>query len=252
MHAAPRDQHEEPRLPAAAVLTGRWCLRRPMLLAMRKAALLVALVAVATSFAAAETSVSVERASVRAPHGEQSPDRISASGVRRRASVKTNRSGESGADMRLQPDGSLTASNVPLVDLLQVAYGYPAHRIDGLSGWVLTERFDIAARGTTAPGAPIAGGERIALSLRVLLAERFLLRAHAETGGRHPWISTAPRPRAWAARPAPDSSESRRLSRYVEWPKTSRATGAAERPPLWHRNKQRFHRSRRRYLEPTR
>ena len=67
--------------------------------------------------------------------------------------------------MRLEPDGGLTASNVPLVDLLRLAHGYPAHRIDGLSGWALTERFDVVARGTTAPGAPFAGVERTALSV---------------------------------------------------------------------------------------
>ena len=125
---------------------------------MRKAALLVALV-LATSLAGAQ------------------PSQLPAFDV---ASVKTNRSGEISADMRVQPDGGLTASNVPLVDLIQFAYGYPAHRIDGLSGWVLTERFDIAARATTAPGAPVAGTDRVALSLRGLLAERFLLRTHTE------------------------------------------------------------------------
>jgi uncharacterized protein (TIGR03435 family) len=97
------------------------------------------------------------------------------------ASIKTNKSGEINADLRLQPDGGLTARNVPLVDLLQLAYGYPVHRVDGLSGWALTERFDVAARGTTAAGAPIAGMERVALSLRAFLAERFLLRTHTET-----------------------------------------------------------------------
>ena len=127
-----------------------------MLPNMGKAAMLAAWLAVAPSFAAAQTVFEV-------------------------ASVKANRSGESGAELSLQPGGGLTASNVPLVDLLQLAFGYPAHRIDGLSGWALTERFDVAARSTTAPGAPVAGHERIALSLRALLAERFLLRTHTET-----------------------------------------------------------------------
>jgi uncharacterized protein (TIGR03435 family) len=128
-----------------------------MLLGMRKAALLVVLVAMAPSLA-----------------GGQLP-------VFEAASVKANRSGEIGGDMRLQPGGSLTASNIPLVDLLQLAYGYPAHRIDGLSGWALTERFDVVARGTAAPGAPTGGIDRIAPSLRALLAERFQLRTHTET-----------------------------------------------------------------------
>jgi len=96
------------------------------------------------------------------------------------ASVKVNRSGELGGQIRPQPDGSFTASNAPLLDLLQFAYGYPGHRIDGLSGWALTERFDVAAKGTASPGVSTSFMDRIAQSLRGLLAERFLLRTHTE------------------------------------------------------------------------
>jgi len=138
---------------------------------MRKAALILAIVAVASSF--------VELGSLQA-NQPQSANRPQPSAFEV-ASVKTNRSGEPGAQIRPQPDGGFSATNAPLLDLLQFSYGYPGHRIAGLSGWALTDRFDISARGTTTPQTPAGGMERIALSLRALLADRFLLRTHTET-----------------------------------------------------------------------
>jgi uncharacterized protein (TIGR03435 family) len=99
------------------------------------------------------------------------------------ASVKANRSGEIGGRMGPQPaDGSFTASNIPLRDLVQFAYDYPQQQIEGLPGWALAERFDIVAKGdATTPEAPVAGLDGIALRLRTLLAERFMLETHMET-----------------------------------------------------------------------
>ena len=99
------------------------------------------------------------------------------------ASVKANRSGEIGGRMGPQPaDGSFTASNIPLRDLVQFAYDYPQQQIEGLPGWALAERFDIVAKGdATAPEAPVAGLDGIALRLRTLLADRFMLETHTET-----------------------------------------------------------------------
>ena len=92
------------------------------------------------------------------------------------ASVKLNRTG---APLQhyptLQPGGRVIAINLPLRDLIRVAYGLEENQLV-LSSPLADVQFDLDARA----GAS-ATNEQAVLMLRALLAERFALKAHAET-----------------------------------------------------------------------
>src|SRR5687767_11228929 len=103
------------------------------------------------------------------------------------ASVKVNKSGEIGARFRPQPDGSITAVNMPLRGLIEFAYQLPAHRVVGISESAGNIRYDVAARpaAVSTPSAagstPSAAGWRPAALMRSMLEERFRLKVHRET-----------------------------------------------------------------------
>jgi uncharacterized protein (TIGR03435 family) len=92
------------------------------------------------------------------------------------ASVRVNRSG---APMQayptLQPSGRVFAINLPLRDLIRVAYGLDDNQLI-ISSPLADTQFDVEARAGTN-----ATNEQAVLMLRTLLAERFVLKAHTET-----------------------------------------------------------------------
>ena len=94
------------------------------------------------------------------------------------ASVKANASGSPISRLQEQPNGRLTATNVPLRELVRYAFGLPStHAIEGPS--LLERRFDVEA---TPPGGGAAlGRDAVRAMLRVLLADRFKLRSRTET-----------------------------------------------------------------------
>ena len=92
------------------------------------------------------------------------------------ASIKPNKSGNSGWLMAPQPGGRVVAENVPLRALIQAAYQLRAFQVLGGPGWLDTERFDIAAKAAGNPNP----NEMLPM-LRTLLAERFKLAVHTET-----------------------------------------------------------------------
>jgi uncharacterized protein (TIGR03435 family) len=101
------------------------------------------------------------------------------------ASVKSNKSGEAGTQIRIAGN-RLTAINATVRSLIAQAYGtpqpLPGFRITGPPKWVDSDRFDIIA---TAAGAPRTDGNgaqsEMFLMLRTLLAERFKLVTRNET-----------------------------------------------------------------------
>jgi uncharacterized protein (TIGR03435 family) len=102
------------------------------------------------------------------------------------ASVKPNKSGPGPQRIGIQPGGRFTATNIPVRDLISIAYGQPQplanFQIIGGPGWIASDRFDISAKaeGDLPPGA--AGPPtQMFLMLRSLLADRFKLVAHEET-----------------------------------------------------------------------
>ena len=95
------------------------------------------------------------------------------------ASIKINTSGDTAKAMGPEPGGRFGARNVPLRDLLAIAYGIPPTfagvRVGGGPSWIDAARFDVQAK---------AEGElppaQIALRVRALLADRMGVTAHWE------------------------------------------------------------------------
>src|SRR5262245_60971525 len=85
------------------------------------------------------------------------------------ASIKPNKSGPGPMRICLQPGGRFTASNVPVRDLISLAYGQPQplanFQIIGGPSWITSDRFDVAAKGQgdIAPGP--GGAPAISLML---------------------------------------------------------------------------------------
>jgi uncharacterized protein (TIGR03435 family) len=92
------------------------------------------------------------------------------------ASVRPNKSGNSGWLMAPQPGGRVVAENVPLRALIQAAYQLQGFQVLGGPSWLDTDRFDIAAKAAGNPNP----NEMLPM-LRTLLAARFKLAVHTET-----------------------------------------------------------------------
>jgi uncharacterized protein (TIGR03435 family) len=95
------------------------------------------------------------------------------------ASIKPNREGPFGdLSQDISPNGMFTARNVPLKDLVRLAYGLRDLQISGAPAWSKTQGFDIQARpaanGATWPRA------QVLRMLQGLLEDRFQLKAHRE------------------------------------------------------------------------
>jgi bla regulator protein blaR1 len=101
------------------------------------------------------------------------------------ASVKPNKSGPGPMRIGFQPGGRFIANNVPVRDLISIAYGQPQplpnFQIIGGPSWVTSDRFDITAKAEGDPQpTPTGPPTQMFLMLRSLLAERFKLVAHEE------------------------------------------------------------------------
>lgn len=98
------------------------------------------------------------------------------------ASVKRNVSGEGGAMVRNLP-GSVTAVNVPVRQLIRMAYQVQDFQIVEAPDWANTERYDVDARFD--PAAPTPGFEtpaqKMSAMMRSLLRDRFNMAARLET-----------------------------------------------------------------------
>ena len=99
------------------------------------------------------------------------------------ASVKPNRAGEQNGSLRRQPGGRMTATNMPLRQLITFAYQLSPLTLVGGPSWIDESRFDIVARMEgDPPPVPVGGGpDPMMLAMRTLLAERFKLELHSET-----------------------------------------------------------------------
>jgi uncharacterized protein (TIGR03435 family) len=98
------------------------------------------------------------------------------------ASVKPNKTPPGPRLLQVQRGGRFTATNVPLRELILLAYGVQSAQLDGGPPWIRTERFDIAATATSDPPPSFVGGPpSLTLAmLRGLLTERFKLVVHNE------------------------------------------------------------------------
>lgn len=99
------------------------------------------------------------------------------------ASIKPNRSAEINIGVRDEPGGRFVATNVPLRQLIAIAYKLRDVQLIGGPSWIGSERFDVVAKASGElppfnPSGPIGPTERM---LQTLLAERFHLVTHAES-----------------------------------------------------------------------
>ena len=90
-------------------------------------------------------------------------------------SIKRSLSTDAGGGSLILPDGRFTASNVPLVLLLDVAYGIPPERVVGGPSWARTDRYNVEARveGKVDP-------DDLPGCVQNLLRDRFKLKARVE------------------------------------------------------------------------
>jgi bla regulator protein blaR1 len=97
------------------------------------------------------------------------------------ASVKPNKSSETGGFIQRMRGGTFNVGNQTLLQLIRFAYGIQGLQLVGAPDWMATERFDIVAKASAdlpaAPGQPSPE----ALMLRSLLEDRFRLAIHRET-----------------------------------------------------------------------
>src|SRR5262245_10203000 len=94
------------------------------------------------------------------------------------ASIKRNQSGDTSTFLNILPDGRFRAFNATVRDLIRAGYGfnYQAFHIVGGPSWIDTEHFDVDAKPDGA-----APPEQIALMVRAMLVERFMLNLQKET-----------------------------------------------------------------------
>jgi uncharacterized protein (TIGR03435 family) len=83
-----------------------------------------------------------------------------------------------GGEIRLEPNGRLTAMGATVRALILRAYALHDSQLIGVPDWTAVERFDIDARVSTPPAG---GADGLLPLVRTLLADRFALRAHKET-----------------------------------------------------------------------
>jgi uncharacterized protein (TIGR03435 family) len=99
------------------------------------------------------------------------------------ASVKPNTSGDVRVMFGMRPGGRFTATNVPLRELIRMAYGLQNVQVQGGPDWIGSERFDVVAKaeGDLPPMAPGGTPNPLLLMVQSLLSERFKLAVHRET-----------------------------------------------------------------------
>ena len=98
------------------------------------------------------------------------------------ASVKPNKSVETGGFIQRRPGGHFSVRNQTLQTLILFAYQLQRFQLVGAPGWVATERFEVVAKAATdVPPTMFGQIPPEALMLRSLLEDRFRLSVHRET-----------------------------------------------------------------------
>lgn len=72
--------------------------------------------------------------------------------------------------------GGITITNIPLKELIVLAYGVQRYQVSGGPPWISSERYDISAKSENSPKR-----DEVPPMLQALLADRFQLRIHRET-----------------------------------------------------------------------
>jgi uncharacterized protein (TIGR03435 family) len=80
----------------------------------------------------------------------------------------------------IRPNGQIDATNVPLRELIKVAWGFESNeRVVG-PNWIDTARFDIVGKAYSGADAQFIDSDYLRLALRKLLVDRFQIKFHYE------------------------------------------------------------------------
>jgi uncharacterized protein (TIGR03435 family) len=99
------------------------------------------------------------------------------------ASVKVNRSGDTGSRFRREPGGRLVITNQPLRSLIMFAYELQGYQLVNAPSWTADERYDIIAKLAVDPPVtpPGSGPGPFNHAVRLLLEDRFKMNARRDT-----------------------------------------------------------------------
>ncbi len=90
-------------------------------------------------------------------------------------SVKLAAPDARGTYIRTNPGGTVNITNMPLKDIVALAYRVQSYEITGATGWMESQRYDVIAK----PEHPLKAGEYL-IMFRTLLADRFGVLLHRE------------------------------------------------------------------------
>src|SRR5687767_8867370 len=100
------------------------------------------------------------------------------------ATVKPNKSGESGASLGPRPGGRLDGTNQTARNLIRGAFNLQPYQMIGGPDWMDSDRFDIVAKAADADldaKGMLATPQQYMLRLQSLLEDRFSMVTHWET-----------------------------------------------------------------------
>jgi len=96
------------------------------------------------------------------------------------ATLKVNKSRNSGQSIRRMPGGRVTATNMPVRRLVEFVYQLQPFQVVESPSWMATERVDLVAKLEGAPAFQPPGSptDPYLLALRALIVDRFTLKTH--------------------------------------------------------------------------
>ena len=109
------------------------------------------------------------------------------------ATIKQNKSGSEMRRIQPKPGGRIEVENIPLKDLIGLAWNFDFgdhDRIVGLPKWAETDAFDIVAKTAILPGEAPPPFDDVRVMLRPLLIERFKMKVHDEDQPVAVWTLT--------------------------------------------------------------
>lgn len=101
------------------------------------------------------------------------------------ADVKLNKSGDTRMREQILPGGEVVARNIPVTEMIKLAWDVRDEAISGAPRWASTDRFDVTAK--TVPGTP---DHDLRLMMQNLLEREFKIQAHIEQRPMDVWAMT--------------------------------------------------------------
>ena len=92
------------------------------------------------------------------------------------ATLKATAPGATQERIRILPTGMIDGTNVPLRELMNIAWGYNGDEMIIGPKWIETSRFDVVGRAFSGVDAQFVDDEFLRLSLRKLLVDRFKIK----------------------------------------------------------------------------